>query len=95
LTEDYVTNPLTKGVEFGPSGVAVHPILSNIYVISSINKVLLVLSAEGKILEMVKLDKNRFPQPEGICFDKDGTMYLSSEAKDDPKGKLFAFKQQR
>jgi uncharacterized protein YjiK len=95
LADDYINNPLAKGVEFGPSGVAVHPISGNIYVISSINKVLLVLSAEGKILEMVKLDKNRFPQPEGICFDKDGTMYLSSEAKDDPKGKLFVFKQQR
>ena len=59
------------------------------------NKVLIVLSSEGKILEMVKLDKNRFPQPEGICFDADGTLYLSSEAKDDPKGKVFVFKQQR
>jgi uncharacterized protein YjiK len=92
LVEDYVTTPLAKGVEFGPSGVAVHPLSGNIYVISSINKVLLVLSAEGKILEMVKLDKNRLPQPEGICFDRDGTLYLSSEAKDDPKGKLFVYK---
>jgi uncharacterized protein YjiK len=92
LSDDYINNPLAKGVEFGPSGVAVHPLSGNIYVISSINKVLLVLSADGKILEMVKLDKNRLPQPEGICFDPNGTLYLSSEAKDDPKGKLFVFK---
>ena len=95
LTEDYINNPVAKGVEFGPSGVAVHPPSGNIYVLSSMNKVLIVLSAEGKILEMVKLDKNRLPQPEGICFDKDGTLYLSSEAKDNPKGKLFVFRQQR
>jgi uncharacterized protein YjiK len=95
LVADYVNNPLAKGVEFGPSGVAVHPLSGNIFIISSINKVLIVISSEGKILEMVKLDKNRFPQPEGICFDTNGTLYLSSEAKDDPKGKLFVFKQQR
>ncbi len=92
LVEDYVKNPLAQGVDFGPSGVAIHPISGNMYVISSINKLLLVLSPTGKILEMVKLDKTRFLQPEGICFDPDGTLYISSEAKDDPKGKLFSFK---
>ena len=95
LVEDYIEKPVPTGVEFGPSGVAVHPLSGNIYVLSSINKVLIVLSSEGKILEMVKLDKNRFPQPEGLCFDADGTLYLSSEAKDDTKGKVFVFKQQR
>jgi uncharacterized protein YjiK len=95
LTDDYINNPTAKGVEFGPSGVAVHPQTGNFYVLSSMNKVLVILTPEGEIIEIVKLDKNRFPQPEGICFDKDGTMYLSSEAKDDPKGKLFVFKQQR
>ncbi|MDZ7879052.1 MAG: SdiA-regulated domain-containing protein [Saprospiraceae bacterium] len=95
LIEDYITDPVTRGVEFGPSGVAIHPPTGNLYVLSSMNKTLVILSAEGKILEMVKLDKNRFPQPEGICFDADGTLYLSSEAKDDPKGKVFVFKQQR
>jgi uncharacterized protein YjiK len=95
LVDDYIHNPLAKGVEFGPSGVAVQPLSGNIFVISSMNKVLIVLSPQGKLLEMVKLDKNRFVQPEGICFDADGTMYISSEAKDDPKGKLFVFKQQK
>jgi uncharacterized protein YjiK len=95
LVDDYVNNPAAKGVEFGPSGVAVHPLSGNIFVLSSVNKVLIVISSEGKILEMVKLDKNRFPQPEGLCFDADGTLYLSSEAKDDPKAKLFVFKQQK
>ncbi len=95
LVDDYVHNPLANGVDFGPSGVAIHPLSGNMFIISSINKVLIVLSPQGKILEMVKLDKNRFVQPEGICFDPDGTMYISSEAKDDPKGKLFVFKQQR
>lgn len=95
LTEDYIEKPVPTGVEFGPSGVAVHPLSGNVYVLSSMNKVLIVLSSEGKILEMVKLDKNHFPQPEGICFDADGTLYLSTEAKDDPKGKVFVYKMQR
>jgi uncharacterized protein YjiK len=95
LVDDYVKNPLATGIDFGPSGVAVHPLSGNIFVISSINKVLIVMSSEGKLLEMVKLDKTIFAQPEGICFDADGTMYISTEAKDNPKGKLFIFKQQK
>lgn len=93
LQADYIEKPVPKGVEFGPSGVAVHPISGNVFILSSINKVLIVSSPTGEVLEMVKLDKNRLQQPEGICFDSDGTLYLSTEAKDEAKGKILVFKQ--
>jgi uncharacterized protein YjiK len=93
LQADYIENPVPKGIEFGPSGIAVHPISGNIFILSSINKVLIVTTPTGKILEMVKLDKNRLQQPEGLCFDPDGTMYIATEAKDEAKGKVLVFKQ--
>jgi uncharacterized protein YjiK len=91
LIKDYVTEPQAGGLEFGPSGVAVQPKTGNIYVLSSINKVLVVLNPKGKIIEMVKLDKTIFVQPEGITFDPDGTLYISSEAKDGTAAKVFVF----
>jgi uncharacterized protein YjiK len=92
LIKDYIETPSTTGFEFGPSGIAVHPLNGHIYIVSSVNKVLLVLSADGKILDMVKLDKTLFQQPEGLCFSPDGTLYISNEAKDNPTASLLVFK---
>jgi uncharacterized protein YjiK len=92
LIKDYIENPAATGFEFGPSGIAIHPLSGHIYIVSSVNRTLVVLSAEGKILEMAKLDKILFPQPEGLCFDAEGTLYISNEAKDNPNASLLVFK---
>ena len=95
LTKDYVESPSQKGFEFGPSGIAVHPINGHIYLVSATNRTLVVLSAEGKILDMTKLDKTLLPQPEGLCFDAEGMMYISNEAKDNLTASLLVFKMQQ
>lgn len=67
---------------FSPSGVAVHPKTQDVYVISTALKRLVVLNHEtGKISCAVRLDKKLLPQPEGIAFDAEGNLYLSSEGK--------------
>ncbi len=94
LKKDYIEKPASSGFEFGPSGIAVQPLNGHIYIVSAINRTLVVLSAEGKVLDIVKLDKNLFPQPEGLCFDGEGTLYISNEAKDNPNANLLVFKMQ-
>lgn len=67
---------------FSPSGLAVHPKTQDVYVISTALKRLVVLNHEtGKISCAVRLDKKMVPQPEGIAFDAEGNLYLSSEGK--------------
>ncbi|MCC6414000.1 MAG: SdiA-regulated domain-containing protein [Saprospiraceae bacterium] len=67
---------------FSPSGIAVHPATGDVYVLSSALKRLVVLNrADGAIRFAVRLDKKLLPQPEGITFDKEGNLYLSSEGK--------------
>lgn len=67
---------------FSPSGIAVHPISGDVYVISSALKRMLVLDYQtGKIRWAHRLDKKLLPQPEGISFDPAGNLYLSSEGK--------------
>lgn len=68
---------------FGPSGIAVHPITGHYYITSSIGKLLMVLDPSGAILHIEKLDDDIHPQPEGICFDPDGTLYIANEGKGD------------
>lgn len=71
-----------EDLKFSPSGIAIHPITKNVYVTSSKGKMLLVLDPNGKILHLQKLKKKMHAQPEGICFDEDGTLYIANEGKD-------------
>ncbi|MBL7829073.1 MAG: SdiA-regulated domain-containing protein [Saprospiraceae bacterium] len=67
---------------FSPSGIAMHPVSKDVYIISSALKRLVVLDGKtGKIREAVRLDKKILPQPEGISFDKTGNLFISSEGK--------------
>lgn len=67
---------------FAPSGIAVHPITGELFVISSQGKKLLVLSPEGEKNTLIELNAETFVQPEGICFTPNGDLYISSEGTD-------------
>lgn len=82
-----------KRLLFKPSGIAVHPIDGNYYLIASVGKLLMVLSPVGEILESYTISPSILTQPEGICFSPDGTMYISSEGEGD-RGYILRFKMQ-
>jgi uncharacterized protein YjiK len=73
----------SKGdVSFQPSGIAIHPLTGNLYVTGAVGDMILVLHPRGEILAMIALDTAKFRQPEGICFDPQGNLYISNEGKD-------------
>lgn len=83
----------SKGdVSFQPSGLAVHPVSGNLYVIASVGNLLIVYSRESEMLAMFKLRNKYFPQPEGICFSPDGTLYISNEADDNDEATILKFR---
>jgi SdiA-regulated len=63
-----------------PSAVAVHPISKNIFILSANAQKIIEINRQGEVLMSQDLDATIFAQPEGICFAKDGTMYISNEA---------------
>lgn len=67
--------------EFSPSGIAIHPISKNIYVLSSEGKMLAEFTSEGKLQKLYSLNYEHFLQPEGISFSENGDLYISNEAK--------------
>lgn len=83
-----------KSMKFKPSAAAINPLTGNLYIISSINKLLLVTDQRGNMIEAVKIDKGLFKQPEGICFTPSGTMIISNESADIGLGNLLIFKYQ-
>lgn len=63
-----------------PSGIAVEPETGNLFILASVGKILIVLSRSSEILHVELLDEQIFPQPEGITFDTNGDLLISSEA---------------
>jgi uncharacterized protein YjiK len=63
-----------------PSAVAVQSQTKEIYVLASIEKLLLVLDASGNVRAEYVLPASMFQQPEGITFDENQNMYISNEA---------------
>ncbi|MEA5403708.1 SdiA-regulated domain-containing protein [Arcicella sp. DC2W] len=64
---------------FRPSGIAVHPITQQVFIIASQGKKLLILSKDGAKEALVDLSPSLYKQPEGICFTPDGNLFISSE----------------
>lgn len=76
---------------FAPSALARNPIDKDWYVISAINESLVIFDTDWNFKESIKLKKDTFRQPEGINFDSQGNLYISSEGDDFTKGKIFKF----
>ena len=68
-------------VVYKPSGVAVHPLTGEVYLLASDGKKLLVLNRKGTIRASVQLSPRMLKQPEGICFAPQGDLYISSEGR--------------
>ena len=66
---------------FYPSEIAINPTDGNIYILEGKNSRLLIMDVSGKLLRLHKLNKKSFPQPEGMTFAPDGTLYISNEGK--------------
>ncbi|OEK07479.1 SdiA-regulated domain-containing protein [Roseivirga misakiensis] len=77
--------------KFKPSGVAVHPITREVYIIAAAGQALLVCSPSGEPLHLSKLKSRIFPQPEGIAFSPNGDMFISNEV-DGEGGIILKFK---
>ncbi|PZF73718.1 SdiA-regulated domain-containing protein [Taibaiella soli] len=68
---------------FHPSAAAIHPITGELYVLASIEKLLVVLDKQTlKVKGVYFLDPKLCRQAEGLAFDPRGNMYISNEAAD-------------
>ena len=81
--------------EFRPSAVAVHPMTKEIFILSHPMQQILVLTPDFKISHLFPLPTLRFPQPEGICFDSEGNLYISNEGRGGKAFILFFENQRR
>jgi len=65
--------------KFHPSAIAKHPLTHEWFIVSSVNKLLLVLDEQWKVKDYFPLDPSLFKQPEGMAFSSNGDLYISNE----------------
>jgi len=75
---------------FEPSGISIQPSSRDLYIISSVGKVLVIVSPDGQVSNVIKLDPKVFKQPEGIAFDSYGNLYITNEGRHG-KGNILKF----
>jgi SdiA-regulated len=79
---------------FRPSAIAKNPLTGEWYIISAVNKLLMVTDSAWKIKETARLSERIFRQPEGIAFDNEGNLYISNEGDDFSQGNILKFRRQ-
>lgn len=81
--------------KFRPSALAQHPLTHQWYIISSVNKLLVITDENWKLLNTYPLGAGLFNQPEGIAFDKAGNLYISNEIGTAGDATILKFAYQR
>lgn len=70
-----------EGQPFKPAALAIHPESGQLYLVSSVRKALAVLDPDGTLAAVVDLPDRLFPQPEGLAFFSDGTLFIANEGR--------------
>ena len=66
-------------IECKPSAAAINPIDGKLYIIASVGSVLLQCTINGALEAVYKLNRDHFPQAEGITFTSSGDLYITNE----------------
>lgn len=67
------------GKAFRPSAITWNPFTSEWFIVSSINKMLVVTDSQWKVKNAYRLNPKLYVQPEGLAIDADRNLYISNE----------------
>lgn len=78
-----------KAYKFKPSAVAIHPRSGLMYILASVGKILLVVDPNSnQLMHIQLLNELDFPQPEGMTFDANNNLLISSEGTNGRPGTI-------
>lgn len=62
-----------------PSGIAISPDGLYYFMLSAVDRLLLKLNRQGKVVDVIALDENLYAKPEGLVFLPNGKLVISNE----------------
>ena len=74
-----ITEPIIK---FAISAIGIHPITSQLYVLSATDHLIFMFNSLGEIEHIEQLDPEMFNKAEGITFFENGDMLITNEGQD-------------
>jgi len=80
-----------KRVPFHPSALAKNEATNEWYILSSVNKMLVVADANWQVKSVYPLSVTLFNQPEGMAFDNQRNLYISNEGDKVSAGNILKF----
>jgi hypothetical protein len=81
-----------KKVKFKPSAAAIHPITGELFIVSSVNKVLVIADRNGVPKKVHKISPRLYKQPEGLAFTPEGHLLISNESADIGAANILIYK---
>ena len=78
-----------------PSATAINPVTDELYILSSINHLLIVADRYGKVKEVFELDPAIYKQAEGIAFTPAGDMIISNESHETGLANILIIKNKK
>jgi uncharacterized protein YjiK len=81
-----------KKVRFKPSAAAIHPLTGQLFIISSVNKVLVIADKNGIPEKVYRVSPGLYKQPEGLTFSPEGHLIISNESGGTGTADIMVFK---
>ena len=79
-------------LKFKPSAGAINPLTGELYLVSSIDKVLVILNKDHSVKNSYRIDPGLFKQPEGMTFTPRGDLIISNESANAGPADILFFK---
>jgi uncharacterized protein YjiK len=79
-------------IHLKPSATAVDPMTNELYILASVNKLLVITDRNGKVKQIHQLDPDIFNQPEGIAFTPKGDLLISNEKGEKSNATILIYK---
>jgi uncharacterized protein YjiK len=80
LPEDAMSEAIGEK-RVNPSGISIDPATGNLFIVAAKQHAVFELSRDGRLIDVImRLDKRRHRQPEGIAITADGRLIIADEA---------------
>ena len=79
-------------IHLKPSATAINPMTNELYILASVNKLLIITDRNGKVKQIHQLDPGIFNQPEGMAFTPKGDLLISNERGEKSNATLLIYK---
>lgn len=84
-----------KKMKFKPSAATINPLTNDLFILSSLNKTLVIAEKNGMVKKAYPLTPSLYQQPEGIAFTSSGDLLISNEANKESSADILVIKRKR